>query len=202
MNKQVILNQALKQFSSIDPIAFQRLKSIKKSWILLHIVGLIDKKFYFHLNDAQISMQSSLDSGASLALTIKGSLRELCRLSYPDDWSTPSKSQSLELHGDMSLAIDLKKWIQSVDINFEALLCPYLTDIPSHLFCSFLKLLRHGLEEGAKRVNDNLSYYCQSEASIAPVFDEFEYFADNLTQLRNDIERYKLIDLDKKGSCI
>ena len=120
--------------------------------------------------------------------TLQGSPLAFINMSLGD--STESFfSGEIRIKGDIELGQHFKRILEQLDLDWEEWLSEYSGDLIAFKAGSLIRNLNTWGKDTFKTLKLDASEYLQDEGQLSPHPEEIEYFANNVSQLRDDTAR-------------
>ncbi len=177
-----ILEKALHHYIHLDPQTRVRLRHCAGKVIALDITGwrviyleIVDDTLKLHAHCTQTP--DTILRGEFLALF--GTLRK----------DKPTFSKQIIIEGDIELGQALKQVFVDLHIDWEDYLARYCGDVIAHQLCRYWHIGTRWGRQAATDWRQNISEYLQEEARYCPPREELEDFFQQVSVLRDDVER-------------
>lgn len=179
---EATLNRLLK----LDPASMQRMAAL--SGRVLHISVTQPNTDCYLLADKQgLILQGTC--GQPDDCHISGTAASLFTFLTSQDISADMDSLNISLSGDRALAHEIQALITDLEIDWEALLAPWTSDIAAHEIGQASRAALSWGRAAMKSIQLNLQEYLQEEARSLPPRGEVDYFYQQLGQLTQDTDQ-------------
>jgi ubiquinone biosynthesis protein UbiJ len=128
------------------------------------------------------------DYDAEPDVVISGSLLTLARMAG-ESGTSALRDGSLELTGDPHLADDFQKLLAYARPDIEEELSGVVGDVVAHRLGDFARGVRNWSRDARSTMGANIREYLQEESRDAPSHYEVDRFADQVSTLRDDVDR-------------
>lgn len=161
---------------------------------LAHYAG---KRIRIQSDDWFILVVSITDNGLQLSLqddgecdtTIFGSLTELLAVALASDKADALMNGDVDISGSSALVLDLANILQTLDIDWEALIAPISGGILAHqIGKGFRSLFKWGKDSSATLATSS-KQYLEDEIQVLVPKPLAEYFTDQVSDLRLATDR-------------
>lgn len=95
----------------------------------------------------------------------------------------------LAIEGDLDTGRRLRRWLESLDLDWEEWLARAVGDIPAHQAGNLARGLGSWLREAAGSVEASLGEYLREESGLFPPREEVEEFVEAVDALREAVDR-------------
>ena len=189
---EATLNQALRY----DPATTAKLRKLDGQTILIHMAEL-DFDIGFSFSEDGISVKSWMESPTT---RLSGTLPDLLRLYKSDSASLAGSGVTLE--GDSQLLAELKAILSHLEIDWEEALSTWAGELPAHELASRIREQLIWLGDRKTSIVRLVEEFITEEARTTPGKNEFESRAEDIHQLRQDVDRLnaKLANIENKLS--
>lgn len=172
---EVVLNQVMKQ----DPAALQRLAKHEGRMMGIVITGM-----------AQINVRITRD-GVNLSLTpdveadvvLSGSGTDFLNLAQASDKANELINSNIDMDGDTELALSITRVVQTLDIDWEALIQPLTGGVLAHQIGKGARRLFQWGKDTSRTYRRAGKEYLEDEVQLitpAPLLDQFNADVDQL----------------------
>ncbi len=121
--------------------------------------------------------------------TIRARLHNLVRVGLAQNKSEAMKKHPVQFHGDAHVGIAMQQILSNLNINWEEHLSRIVGDMPASFISNNVsKAIAFG-KDILSSLQRNVSEYIHHESRLSPTRDELELFYQDVTTLRNDVER-------------
>jgi ubiquinone biosynthesis protein UbiJ len=124
---------------------------------------------------------------------IRGRLASLINLSRQQDKISTSIQERIEISGNTAVARRLQNLLGGIAIDWEEQLSRLVGDIAAYRIFQGLDRTRQMLSAGFESLTLSGRDYLQEETRQLPTSAEFELFREQVTTLRNDVERIEAL---------
>lgn len=184
------LSQLMNQLLKLDPEMGQRLAPFTGKCIEIESTQL-PFKFYLELNQDGVQIKSQTKQIPSAK--IKGSLFSLGALAIKDSAQSKSLfSNEVEFSGDLEYAQAVKQAFDQLDIDWAELLSKIVGDAMSHEISSVFSSLNQKAQQLSRELQLDVKEYLTEEVRLTPHQLELEAFYQDISTLREDVERTEL----------
>jgi len=141
---------------------------------------------WFVVHDDCLELTTECDAEPDLAIT--GSLITLARIAGEPGVSA-LRDGSLELTGDAQLAYDFQQLLAYAKPDIEEELSGVVGDVAAHRLGEIARGISNWTRNASSTMGANIREYLQEESREAPSRYEVDRFADNVSTLRDDVDR-------------
>lgn len=120
---------------------------------------------------------------------LQGPPGALLRLALAPDDETLITTGEVRLHGDAAKLQALRRWLRSIDLDWEEWLATHFGDIVAHQMGNLVREVRRWAQHAHQDVTADISDYLVSEAEVAPPKWDVERWASAVDELRDDVAR-------------
>ena len=172
---------------SMDPDVIQRCRDLQGKCIEIHISDL-DYRLYCYPGSWGIRFGQDKPSG-EINASISGRLMALINLSVQPHKISTSIRERININGDAAVAQQLQKLVSELDIDWEEQLAGYTGDVLAFQIHKQARGFVNWLGQSSKSLLQTSSEYIREEKRLSPTQVEFERFHDQVTELKQDVER-------------
>lgn len=141
---------------------------------------------WFVVHSDCLELTTECDAEPDLAIT--GSLITLARLAG-EPGASALRNGSLELTGDAQLAYDFQQLLGFARPDIEEELSGVVGDVAAHRLGEIARGVTDWTRNAGATMGANIREYLQEESRDAPSRYEVERFTDNVSTLRDDVDR-------------
>lgn len=189
---EATLNKALK----FDPATSVKLKALEGRSILIHLAEL-DFDIGFVFSEEGVAVKNHIETPTT---KLSGTLPDLARL-YQSSSATLAGS-GVTLEGDSHLLAELKTIAGNLEVDWEHAISSWIGDLPAHELASRVREQLGWFGDRRASILRLIEEFVTEEARATPGRNEFESRAEDIHQLRQDIDRFnaRLANLEQKLS--
>jgi ubiquinone biosynthesis protein UbiJ len=167
-----------------DPILKDELKNIPYTVIVINIIG-IKHKISFQLKDGMLTEINDLPADYT---EIKASPFTflMCLSNLANGKSLPS---GLNINGDVGVVTKIMKILGSTEIDWEQFLSTKVGDTSAGIIFTTLGSAKKFFHQFKSSNEENIKDFMQDEVLLIPTRTEFSLFQDDVSVLRDDVER-------------
>jgi ubiquinone biosynthesis accessory factor UbiJ len=167
-----------------DPVSLQQLRGTVGRRLLMHIT---DRALYLQCEMTADGLRLSWGTSDDVAdVVLRGDMAAWLRCAT---WRRPGMSPGMKIEGDMLLAQTWQRVAHNIDIDWAALLAPWLGDSLSQILADTgAHATDHLAGVARRRLHDTVAY-AQEESCTLPAFQEAQIFYDDVDQLRDNMAR-------------
>ncbi len=180
------LEAAINSYLRLDPDTIARLAKLSGKAILFEISDW-NTKFYVLPNQNGIELNKRHDNEADAI--ISGTLNSLFNLGIAKGANPALFKNKIEISGDMELGEEVRDIFSNIDIDWEEHLSRFVGDIAAHKISSSFKRILDIGKNTASTLGQNVKEFLQSESKQVPTAREVEQFVEDVSILRNDVDR-------------
>ena len=175
------INQLLKQ----DPTTLEKFASLQGKVIAFELTDL-ELTLYLFPHTEGIQMKYLYEGKADT--TLEGSALAFVNMSLGD--ATESFfSGNVRIKGDIELGQHFKRILDKLDLDWEEWLSTYTGDLVAFKAGNLIRSLNSWGKDALNTLELDAREYIQDEGQLTPHSTEFETFAKNISQLRDDTAR-------------
>ena len=168
-----------------DPDTLKKFSALQGKVIAFEITEL-NFTLYLFPHTEGVQVQYLYEGQADT--TLQGSPLAFINMSLGD--STESFfSGEIRIKGDIELGQYFKRILEQLDLDWEEWLSEYSGDLIAFKAGSLIRNLNTWGKDTFKTLKLDASEYLQDEGQLSPHPEEIEYFANNVSQLRDDTAR-------------
>lgn len=142
--------------------------------------------FIVHNDHLELTTESDLEPDVS----ISGSILTLARMAG-DSGVSSIRAGSLELTGDPVLADDFQRLLNYAKPDMEEELSGIVGDVAAHRIGEIARGVANWGREARSTMGENIREYLQEESRDLPSRYEVDRFAENVSALRDDVDRFE-----------
>jgi ubiquinone biosynthesis protein UbiJ len=180
------LEAVLNAYLRLEPEVNARMARLHGKVICLDITG-IDQKLYFVPSIDRLQVHGRHEAEPDTLL--RGSLGALASLGLDQDKRTQLFGGRVEVIGDATLAHRFGKILADMDIDWEEQFSRLIGDVPAHQAGRLLRGLGDWAHNARRSLEMDLGEYLQEEVRLLPRAEEIALFANQVDDLRDDVER-------------
>lgn len=188
LNNHMMLSQAVlvplelsvNQLLQYDGAALQTIAADSGRLIAVEIDHLTP--VYIRLLDSGISF--SLHNEAAADVIMRGSLADFAALAKADNKANQLINSGIDMDGDTELSIRLTKMVQSLDIDWEALIQPLAGSLMAHQIGKGVRSLMKWSQSTGASYQMASKDYLEDEAQLITPEPLLAEFADQVDELR------------------
>ena len=129
------------------------------------------------------------DDNRAADVSIRGAPLSLLRFALARDREALILDDDVKLSGDIGLATRLQQIAARIDVDVEEALAQRIGDAPAHEFMRAARGFRGWVQDVGSSMLADLSEYMRHEAAMTPLGEEVKRFAQEVDDLRDDVER-------------
>lgn len=180
------LETAINRVLASDPVSRAKLAGMSGKIIGLHITGL-NLKLYLLPNANGVSVLPQLTREPDAWLI--GGVASWLHVGMGGDSVESMLRGDIEMRGDHELGQQLKHFLDGLNLEWEALLAPYLGDVVAHRAGRMLNSAANWLTGSGTNLARDMGEFLQEEARLSPATIELQEFVRDVDCVRDDIER-------------
>ena len=140
------------------------------------------------------------DSAIDADVSIRGAPLSLLRFALTPEREALILDDDVTLSGDIGLATRLQQVAARIDVDFEEALARRIGDVPAHELMRALLGLRDWAQDAGSSLLADVSEFLRHESGMTPLGEEAERFAQQVDDLRDDVERLdaRIIRLERR----
>lgn len=120
---------------------------------------------------------------------ISGTLEHLLKVGIASDKATAMKQHQIQFQGDIHVGMTMQQLLSQLDIDWTDLLADHVGDNPAQAITIGFNNLRKQGRAIIDSLRQNTHDYVHHEAKLSPTSMELETFYNEITKLRNDVDR-------------
>ena len=182
----LLLESAINRCLSNDLQTLARLQELENKKTRFEIS---DWRIYFYILPKHngVELRSKINGEADT--TISGRLNDLFCISIATDKQQAIKQHRIEFSGDAHVGMAMQQILSNLDIDWEEHLAQVIGDIPATTVSKgFNRLLNIG-KDVVSSITRNTTEYIHHEAKLTPTQAQLNQFYDDVTCIRNDVDR-------------
>ncbi len=180
------LESAINCYLKLDPETISRLAELEGK---TYKVEVSDWNFSYYLTPHTDGVTLSSDPVHDPCTIIKGDLFGLCRVGKEGGSGSSLFANKIEISGDTESGEKLRDVLKKIDIDWEEHLSSCMGDAPAHGLAWRVKKML-GIGQSVKQnLGTQIKDYLQHEKQIFPTREQAEQFYQDVTQIRDDVER-------------
>ncbi len=172
---------------TLDQAVVHRCTALQGKCIAIELTD-IELTLYCHPGNWGIRLSRQAPS-KTVDARISGRLFALLNLAADDDKVSTSIRERVSISGDASVAQQMQKILGEIDIDWEEELSKYTGDVLAFQIHQQARKVREWLHGGIQSITQTTSEYLREEARMTPTLPEYERFQQQLTTLRQDVDR-------------
>ena len=172
---------------ALDDSIIQRCTALQGKCIAIELTDL-EQTLYCHPGNWGIRLSRHAPNKA-IDASISGRTFALLNLAADDDKISASIRERVSISGDASVAQQLQKILGEIDIDWEEEISKYTGDVLAVQIHQQALKTRDWLRQSFLSLTQTSSEYLREEARLTPTLPEFERFQQQLTTLRQDVDR-------------
>lgn len=172
---EVLLNQVLKQ----DPAALQRLAKHEGQMLGIVITGMAQINVRITRDGLNLSMTPDIDTD----VVLRGSSADFIKLAQASDKANELINSNIDMDGDTELALSITRVVQTLDIDWEALIQPVTGGVLAHQIGKGVRGLFKWGKDTSQTYRRAGKEYLEDEVQLvtpAPLLDQFNADVDQL----------------------
>jgi len=175
---------------SMDDQVIEHCCELQGKCVEIHIVD-VDLRLFCHPGSWGIRL--SLDSPAKpVDATISGRTLALLSLALQEDKISTSIQEGVSINGNAAVAQQMQKIFSELDLDWEETLSHYSGDILAHRIHQQARSAVDWLRQSVHSWAQTSSEYLREESHMSPTQVEFERFQQQVTTLKQDVERTEI----------
>ncbi len=178
------LEKALNNAISLDPASLERLRELEGHIIKVELLKL-DQHFFLFFTDDGFSLRENCNGEADII--IRGAPSALFKMGMSENKTL--YGSDVKIIGDMGLGEALQNIFSQIDIDWEEGIAQYTGDVAAHHIGKTLRKTRDWTKQTHENMQQNWKEYLQEEINVLPRQEEVQQFCDEVSTLRNDVER-------------
>ncbi len=127
----------------------------------------------------------SRQAPSRVSTRLRGTSLALARLGS----GTAGMPEDVQIEGDVELAQRLRHLLETLEIDWEAVVAEACGDTLAHALVHHLERARGHARKASERLREDLSDYLLEELAIVPHADEVAEFIDAVDELRSAVDR-------------
>ena len=171
----------------LDDTVMQRCTALQGKCVAIELTDL-ELTLYCHPGNWGIRLSRQAPTKAVDA-SISGRLFALLNLAADDDKISTSIRERVSISGDASVAQQMQKILGEIDIDWEEELSKYTGDVLAFQIHQQARKARDWFQASFQSITLTSSEYLREEARMTPTIPEYERFQQQLTTLRQDVDR-------------
>lgn len=172
---------------SLDEQVMERCQTLQGRCIELHLTDL-DFRLYCHPGNWGIRFSQEKPT-REVDASISGRVIALINLSLQEDKISTSIRERVSIQGDARVAQQMQKILTDLDIDWEEVLSKYTGDVMAYQIHKQARGASEWLRDSALSLLQTTSEYIREEQHLSPTQVEFERFQQQVTTLKQDVER-------------
>lgn len=172
---EVLLNQVIKQ----DPAALLRLAKHEGRMMGIIITGMTQINVRITREGLNLSMTPDIDSD----VVLRGSTADFIKLVQASDKANELINSNIDMDGDTELALSITRVVQTLDIDWEALIQPVTGGVLAHQIGKGVRGLFKWDKDTSQTYRRAGKEYLEDEVQLvtpAPLLDQFNADVDQL----------------------
>ena len=129
------------------------------------------------------------DDDRAADVSIRGAPLSLLRFALARNREALILDDDVKLSGDIGLATRLQQIAARIDVDVEEALAQRIGDAPAHEFMRVARGFRGWVQDVGSSMLADMSEYVRHEAAMTPLAEEVKRFAQEVDDLRDDVER-------------
>ena len=140
------------------------------------------------------------DSAIDADVSIRGAPLSLLRFALTPEREALILDDDVTLSGDIGLATRLQQLAARIDVDFEEALARRIGDVPAHELMRALLGFRVWARDAGSSLLADVSEFLRHESGMTPPGEEAERFAQQVDDLRDDLERLdaRIVRLERR----
>lgn len=180
------LETAINAFLKLDPETLTRLEKLSGKIIK---VDISDWNFCFYIEPSAQGMHLYTQISAQPDTIIRGKLGSLLRVGKAQGENKALFDNAIEISGDMDTGSAIREIMQKIDIDWEEHLSRITGDEVAHTIGEQTRKTIQAGKDAADSVKFNIKEFIFAEAKFFPTKVEVEQFYQDISQLRDDVDR-------------
>ncbi len=177
--------QLINQSLSYDPASLEAIAGLQDRVIA---VDCTFPPLNFYVQHHSGGLRLSIDLEGDADTRLRGSALALATLAVERE-QTSLAGSGVEITGDQALLQRVSGILRNMDIDWEAALAKLIGDVPAHMVGEAIRSASQWREQAAERATATLSEFGVEEAQLLPNHYQAATFADQVGQLRKDVDR-------------
>jgi ubiquinone biosynthesis protein UbiJ len=172
---------------AMDSQVLERCSELQGRCVEIQVTDL-DLKLYCHPGNWGIRL--SLDEPVkTIDATISGRLIALVNLATEEDKVATSIQEGVSINGNAAVAKQMQKIFTELELDWEEALSHYTGDVLAYRIHKQARSTRDWLQQSIESLSHTSSEYLREEVRLTPTQVEFERFQQQVTTLKQDVER-------------
>ena len=181
----------------LDPETRDALTGLSGKVVDLEIAGAGALRLRFEDGRIRIGPR---DGAIGANVSIRGAPLSLLRFALAREREALILDDDVTLSGDMALATRLQQVAARIDVDVEEAIARRIGDIPAHELLRALRGIRVWAQDTGSSLLADVSEFLRHESAMTPLGEEVERFAQQVDDLRDDVERLdaRVIRLERR----
>lgn len=175
-----VLENTLNRFINLDPPTLASLRKLSGKIILLEISNF-PLSCYLLITESGLQVLQNYDDQPDT--TIKGSSIELFKQ------LNKQAHAAIIVEGDMELGQKFRDILHGMEIDWEEQISKYTGDVIANQIGNTMRKLQQWTKDVHGNLRQDVTDYLQEEANLLPTRAEIKIFLDDVSGLRDDVER-------------
>ncbi len=180
------LETSINRVLASDPVSRDQLAAMAGKVIGLHITG-INLKIYLLPSAGGISVLPQMEDEPDAWLI--GGVASWMHVGMGGDSVDSMLRGDIEMRGDHELGQQLKHFLDGLNLDWEALMAPYIGDVLAHSTGRVFKAATDWFSETGSVLARDMGEYLKEEVRWSPATLELQEFVRDVDKLRDDVER-------------
>ena len=181
----------------LDPETRAALAGFSGRVVDLEIIGAGTLRLRIEVDGLRVGPR---DSAIDADVSIRGAPLSLVRFALTPEREALILDDDVTLSGDIGLATRLQQVAARIDVDFEEALARRIGDVPAHELMRALLGFRVWAQDAGSSLLADVSEFLRHESGMTPLGEEAERFAQQVDDLRDDVERLdaRIIRLERR----
>lgn len=196
-----ILAKAMNAYIGLDPDTAVKLKALAGQTVRLEITGLpLNLNFNIDLLFNSTGIEILQNYQGVVNTTLRGTPLALMKLGLGPTSASSFFNSEVSISGDLELGQTVKNILDHMEIDWEEHLSHFIGDVPAHQLGNAARAAQQFGQQASESLRKSLSEYLHEEKRLVVTQAELTDFFDDVSQVRNDVERLAArVELLKQG---
>jgi ubiquinone biosynthesis accessory factor UbiJ len=182
------LSSAINLALAKDPVARKKLHGLRNCVLELHLKNL-NQSLFIAVQNERIAVLAVLKDAPKPSVRVSGNLIAFIKLATQDNSRALFQSEEIVLNGDAVRAQQILHLVETLNIDWEALIADAIGDIPAHVIGSSLKKSWAWTQKLSATLLRDLEEYVKYELRLFPSKPMAKRQFDKIDQLRLATDR-------------
>lgn len=180
------LEKAVNAYLKLDPETVKKLAFLNNK-VVLFTINDWNISFYimFHLH----CVECVADYSGEVTAGIQGNLIDLVKVSLARGKQTVLFKSGVSSTGDVEVVQAVRDLFAQMDIDWEEHLSHIVGDVAAHQMGSVARQVSQEMKTVSSKIGNNIAEYLQHELKLLPSRVEIDAFINDVSVIRNDVER-------------